>query len=358
MEILLLIYLFIFGLMFGSFSSVIISRLKNGKSGIASWRSECPKCHHVLWAKDLVPLFSFLSTFGKCRYCKTKIPHFYPILEICFWALFVVTGLLFSDLSLILEWNLKEIIKLIFFLLFWFGTLIYVIYDILYFEIPESVLAWLIGLTFLWLLWQNFGLIELFPTLQNTISLTLWQHFTLIISFLVSLFGYYAIMLAGLSYKADWWILAMLSLLWAWIYWSGIDIFATLFGSVFIWTLIAFLFLFVQIFVSNGRVMWGGDLRIAILMGMVLWISYTFFWIMATYILWSCIGIFVLIYVKTRKYYQRKKQTLDQVRKLLGMREKKVEIDTHIPFWPFLAFGMYAALLYWEQIKSLFEIHL
>jgi prepilin signal peptidase PulO-like enzyme (type II secretory pathway) len=34
--------------MFGSFSSVIISRLKNGKSGIASGRSECPKCHHVL----------------------------------------------------------------------------------------------------------------------------------------------------------------------------------------------------------------------------------------------------------------------------------------------------------------------
>jgi prepilin signal peptidase PulO-like enzyme (type II secretory pathway) len=40
------------------------------------------------------------------------------------------------------------------------------------------------------------------------------------------------------------------------------------------------------------------------------------------------------------------------------MREKKVEIDTHIPFGPFLAFGMYAALLYWDQIKALFEIHL
>jgi hypothetical protein len=67
---------------------------------------------------------------------------------------------------------------------------------------------------------------------------------------------------------------------------------------------------------------------------------------MTTYIFGSLIGIFVLIYVKTRKYYQRKKQTLDKVRKLLGMREKKVEIDTHIPFGPFLAFGMYAALLY------------
>jgi hypothetical protein len=77
-----------------------------------------------------------------------------------------------------------------------------------------------------------------------------------------------------------------------------------------------------------------------------------------TYIIGSIIGIFVIFYAKTRQYYNNKKQTLNKVRRILGMREKKVELDTHIPFGPFLALGMYGALLYGNEIRNFFQNYL
>ena len=73
-------------LVFGSFWSVIFYRLgewptKNVWKWFLIWRSECPKCHHNLKARNLVPLFSFLFQWGKCEYCKTPISWFYPFLE-------------------------------------------------------------------------------------------------------------------------------------------------------------------------------------------------------------------------------------------------------------------------------------
>jgi leader peptidase (prepilin peptidase)/N-methyltransferase len=76
------------GLFLGSFSTAIIAREmvdeswvfnKNNKSPS---RSACPKCNHVLMPWDLVPLFSWIVSFGKCRYCQARISFFYPIIEI------------------------------------------------------------------------------------------------------------------------------------------------------------------------------------------------------------------------------------------------------------------------------------
>lgn len=358
MEILILLYIFIFWLLFGSFSSVIISRLRHKKQGIVSGRSECPKCHHILWAKDLIPVFSFLSTWGKCRYCKAKIPYFYPILEFIFWLSFVATAIFFIDISLLLSGNWAEIVKWIFFLLFTFGTLLYVIYDILYFEIPESVLAWLIWMSFWALLLQNFWMIEFFPHLQNIFSLWIWENIWLIGLFVWSLIWYYLIMLKWLSYKADFWILAILILGAVWLWQLWIPLHETIFWSAFLGSFVVFLFLFLQIVLSNGRAMGWGDLRIAILMGMILGISLSFWWILVTYIAGSIIWIFVIIYTKTRAYYLSKKKILNQVRKILWMREQSVSVDTHIPFWPFLAIGIYAVLLYGNEISQIFQNYL
>jgi prepilin signal peptidase PulO-like enzyme (type II secretory pathway) len=40
---------------------------------IVKGRSVCPSCHHQLEPKDLVPVFSWLSLRGKCRYCSNPI---------------------------------------------------------------------------------------------------------------------------------------------------------------------------------------------------------------------------------------------------------------------------------------------
>lgn len=92
-----LIVSIIFGLIFGSFWSVILARRWNSEtlkqaSSIIRWRSECPHCKHTLQARDLVPLLSFAIQWWRCRYCNRKISRLYPILEIgsaiVFWLTF------------------------------------------------------------------------------------------------------------------------------------------------------------------------------------------------------------------------------------------------------------------------------
>lgn len=87
METLIVVISVIFlWLVFGSFGSVIFYRLwewptKKVWKWFLIWRSECPKCHHNLKARNLVPLFSFLFQWWKCEYCKAPISWFYPFLE-------------------------------------------------------------------------------------------------------------------------------------------------------------------------------------------------------------------------------------------------------------------------------------
>lgn len=87
MHTLIIISVIFFGLVFGSFGSVIFYRLwewptKETWKWFLVWRSECPKCHHKLEARNLVPIFSRLFQWWKCEYCKASISWFYPFLEI------------------------------------------------------------------------------------------------------------------------------------------------------------------------------------------------------------------------------------------------------------------------------------
>ena len=75
-------FIFILGLIAGSFVGVIIHRLPKGEQFI-SGRSRCPDCGHALQWHDLVPVFSFLVLLGRCRYCRNKISWSYPAIELC-----------------------------------------------------------------------------------------------------------------------------------------------------------------------------------------------------------------------------------------------------------------------------------
>ncbi|MCT4621529.1 MAG: prepilin peptidase [Marinisporobacter sp.] len=77
-----MIYLiFLLGLFIGSFLNVCIYRIPKGKS-IAYPPSHCPKCGENLRPWDLIPILSFISTKGKCRYCEEAISLQYPIIEL------------------------------------------------------------------------------------------------------------------------------------------------------------------------------------------------------------------------------------------------------------------------------------
>lgn len=85
---LILIIVFLFGIMFGSFLNVVIYRLPLEKS-IVKPPSSCPQCGSRIKVYDNIPLLSYLLLAGKCRNCKAKIPIRYPVVEFLAGALSV-----------------------------------------------------------------------------------------------------------------------------------------------------------------------------------------------------------------------------------------------------------------------------
>ena len=56
----------------GSFLACLAWRTVHGES-VLRGRSHCDVCGHVLGVRDLVPVFSYLFSGGKCRYCGAKL---------------------------------------------------------------------------------------------------------------------------------------------------------------------------------------------------------------------------------------------------------------------------------------------
>ena len=79
----------IIGAAVGSFLNVCIDRLSSGRS-ISSPPSHCPACGHRLAAMDLVPVLSYLSLGGRCRYCASPIPRRLPVVEAGTGVVFVL----------------------------------------------------------------------------------------------------------------------------------------------------------------------------------------------------------------------------------------------------------------------------
>ena len=70
----------LFGLCFGSFLNVCISRLPRGES-IVLPRSHCPRCNHAIRWYDNIPLISYLVLRARCRDCHVLISPLYPTVE-------------------------------------------------------------------------------------------------------------------------------------------------------------------------------------------------------------------------------------------------------------------------------------
>ena len=77
----MLIFVFAYGLIIGSFLNVCIYRIPRHEN-IAIERSHCTKCGATIKWYDLVPVFSYLFLLGKCRNCKEKISIIYPTIEL------------------------------------------------------------------------------------------------------------------------------------------------------------------------------------------------------------------------------------------------------------------------------------
>lgn len=154
------------GLMLGSFSGATVWRLrarqlaedkadgepvdakemkrlaKLTKKPFASDRSQCLHCGHQLTWYDLLPLFSWIQLRGKCRYCKTPIGRFEPLIELG-TALFFILSYVFwpgglvtpADFSMFVLWLTAGV-----------GLVILLSYDAKWFLLPNKVMFPVIGI--------------------------------------------------------------------------------------------------------------------------------------------------------------------------------------------------------------------
>lgn len=89
MNVLILVFAGIFGLIFGSFLNVCIYRIPQEKSIV--WPgSFCPKCGKPIKWYDNIPVLSYILLWGKGRCCKEPISCQYPLVELLTSALTVL----------------------------------------------------------------------------------------------------------------------------------------------------------------------------------------------------------------------------------------------------------------------------
>ena len=216
MYTLIIISLIFFGLVFGSFGSVIFYRLwewptKETWKWFLVWRSECPKCHHKLEARNLVPILSRLFQWWKCEYCKAPISRFYPFLEITTVIIFLSVFFILSKYWIpgyniwIWEWYIftifitisARLLRLIF------------LYDIKTYELHITATVFL-------------AVITLFFTLffwNNKLEILLWIWIFTLVFLLIY---YWSKNYVKEKYKkdAEWfwlWDVIIAPILWAWL---------------------------------------------------------------------------------------------------------------------------------------------
>lgn len=80
------------GAVFGSFLTCALYRAPR-KLSLWSPPSACPRCHTHLGALDLIPVFSWVFSGGKCRHCHTNVPKTYLLTE-CYSIGLAVTSVL------------------------------------------------------------------------------------------------------------------------------------------------------------------------------------------------------------------------------------------------------------------------
>jgi len=95
----------VLGALIGSFLNVVIHRVPREES-IAFPASHCPSCGAAIRPYDNIPVVSWAVLRGRCRSCRAPISARYPAVELLTAALFALTFLLHSGLTLSLPFDL------------------------------------------------------------------------------------------------------------------------------------------------------------------------------------------------------------------------------------------------------------
>lgn len=88
-SLIVLAVVLLLGTVWGSFISMASYRIPRSEGWVVR-RSHCPHCKHSLSFLDLIPVFSWLASGGKCRYCQVGISIRYPLIELSTALLFAL----------------------------------------------------------------------------------------------------------------------------------------------------------------------------------------------------------------------------------------------------------------------------
>jgi leader peptidase (prepilin peptidase)/N-methyltransferase len=100
---LVIAFIFVFGIVIGSFLNVCILRIPEDLSIVAP-ASRCPRCQTLINWYDNVPVFGWLWLRGKCRTCGLAISPMYPLVELATGLLFVACYLEFGLTQTAVKW--------------------------------------------------------------------------------------------------------------------------------------------------------------------------------------------------------------------------------------------------------------
>jgi len=248
----------------------VIYRLEYKKS--LKGRSFCPQCKHTLSWKDLFPVFSFLFLGGKCRYCGKKIAIQYPLVEVATGAIFLlISNFQFSIFNEFLNFSISQFFALSFY--FYIASVLIIIfaYDLKHYLIPDKILFPAIIIVFLYRLFENFVIVTIIENLKLEIGN-----------------------------------------------------FASL-GSYMVAAIIASGFFLVIFLASAGQWMGFGDVKLAVLMGLVLGFPNILAALFLAFFLGAVVGLALMAF-------------------------KKKSLKSEIPFGPFLITGTFLAMFWGQQI--------
>lgn len=177
------------GLCVGSFLNVVIHRLPKmleaqwqaeaaemrgeeppaaPRFNLATPRSRCPHCGHVITSLENIPLVSYIALGGKCSHCKARISPRYPIIEL-------VTGLL----SAAVAWHFGYGLAAAGGIVFVWAMVALTFIDLDTFLLPDNITLPLLWLGLLLNLWTTYVPLETAVVGAMAGYLSLWSIYWL-----------------------------------------------------------------------------------------------------------------------------------------------------------------------------------
>lgn len=302
-----IVYIFILGLVFGSFLNVCIYRIPMGKS-IVSPASHCFTCNYFLKWYDNIPLISYILLMGKCRKCGAHISLRYFFVEL-------LTACLFTLIFYKYRYSWASLVYIVFTGMLIISTFTdidhWIIPDVI--TIPGTIIGIIIAIT-IPILGNNFIVSDAGPFIDVGNYTSLLNS---IVGAAAGFFLFYAI---------------------------------ALFGTL----------------IFRKEAMGGGDIKLLAFVGsFVGWLNVLVVLILSSFIGTILSGSLVLsekIIAKINK--KRLDSSQENKEKKQGLADEKISVYHHIPFGPYLAFSSYIVLIWgndilqWYQKNIYFPLHL